>query len=59
MKYKVTIERTYTVASFTFDNMTDAASFAQVAAKHINNDDDGREFTVHIELIKEVENETV
>lgn len=48
MKYKVTIERTYTVASF-----------AQVAAKHINKDDDGREFTVHIELIKEVENETV
>lgn len=53
MKYRVTINKSYTVASFTFTTITDASNFAQMIADHIDVDDDGRKFSVSIELIAE------
>lgn len=55
--YRVTIERCYTVASFQFISLEDAANFARMAAEHIESDDDGKKLTVHIELIDNQEDE--
>jgi hypothetical protein len=53
MKYRVNITRSYKVASFDFNTIVDASNFANVAAEHIQADDDGREFKIIIEIIKE------
>ena len=57
MKYRVTINRSYTVTSFTFDTLMEASGFAQKAADHIDADDDGRKFSVSMELIPEDKDE--
>lgn len=57
MKYRVTIYRGYTLATFTFTTITDASNFAQMVADHIDADDDGRKFSVSIELIPEDKDE--
>lgn len=51
MKYRVKINKSYTVASFTFDTMIDASGFAQRVADYIDADDDGKKFSVSIELV--------
>lgn len=55
MKYRVKINKSYTVASFTFDAMTDASGFAQMAADNIDADDE--KFSISIELIEEDKDE--
>lgn len=57
MIYKVTIERNYIVAAFRFYDLAEATVFAKTAAEHVDADDDGKIFTVHIELINGQEEE--
>ena len=57
MKYSVKINKSYTVASFTFTTIIDASNFAQMVAEYIDADDDGRKFSVCIELIAEDKDE--
>jgi hypothetical protein len=57
MIYKVTIESSYTVAAFRFYDLAEAGVFARTAAEHVDADDDGKIFTVRIELINGQEEE--
>lgn len=57
MIYKVTIEKIYIVAAFRFYDLAEAAVFAKTVAEHIDADDDGKIFTVRIELINGQEEE--
>jgi hypothetical protein len=57
MKYIVTINKSYTVASFAFDTLMEASGFAQKAADHIEADGDGKRFSVCMELIPEDKDE--
>lgn len=56
MIYKVTIEKIYIVAAFRFYDLAEAAVFAKTVAEHIDADD-GKIFTVRIELINGQEEE--